>query len=253
VLIERIAALTFVGLFACTHAESPSSVVEPVGPVEPVEPDEPATPASVRPGINDRYFEQNGLEDAIAKLENERREVAAERDAIVAALGLREGQTVADLGSGTGLFLAPLSRAVGPSGKLYALDIVPDFVVHLREQVAREALVNVEVIQVTPTDPALAPDSVDLIFVCDVYHHIEYPSLVLPRLHEALRSNGKLVIVDFDRIPGKTSEGMMKHVRADQATFTREITAAGFVFERELGPAEGIELDENYMLVFGRK
>jgi hypothetical protein len=75
--------------------------------------------------------------------------------------------------------------------------------------------------------------------------------VVLPRLREALRQDGKLVVVDFERIPGKTSEGMMKHVRADQETFTREITAAGFVFERELGPAEGVVLEQNYMIVFG--
>lgn len=247
--LERISQIAFVGLFACSHA---SELVAPVEPVSAVEPSVPAEPVSVRPGINDRYFERDGLDDAIDQLENERREVAAEREAIVAALELREGMVVADVGSGTGLFLVSLSRALGPTGKLYALDIVPGFVAHLRERVAGDELANVEVVEVTPTDPKLAPDSVDLLFVCDVYHHIEYPSVVLPRLREALRSGGKLVVIDFERIPGKTSEGMMKHVRADQDTFTREITAAGFVFERELGPAEGIELDENYMIVFGR-
>lgn len=253
-LLERISLFACLGLFACTHASSPEAVdlVHALESARAVEPSPTLEPVSVRPGINDRYFEQNGLEDAIATLENERREVADERDAIVAALELREGMVVADVGSGTGLFLVALSRALGPSGKLYALDIVPHFVEHLREQVVREALVNVEVIQVTPTDPGLAPDSVDLLFLCDVYHHIEYPSVVLPRLREALRAGGKLVVIDFERIPGKTSEGMMKHVRADQATFIREITAAGFVFERQLGPAEGIDFDENYMLVFGR-
>jgi SAM-dependent methyltransferase len=247
--LERISQFAFIGLLACAPATAPVDVIEPADPVALVELVELV---SVRPGINDRYFEPDGLEDAIAKLESERREVTAEREAIVAALELREGMVVADLGAGTGLFLAALSRALGPSGKLFALDIVPDFVAHLRERVASEGLVNVEVVEVTATDPMLAPDSVDLVFLCDVYHHLEYPSVVLPRLRAALRSGGKLVIVDFDRIPGKTSEGMMKHVRADQATFTREITAAGFVFERELGPAEGIEFDENYMIVFGR-
>lgn len=243
--IERILQLAFVGLFACTHATTPSEAPEPSVV-------DASDPVSVRPGINDRYFEPKGLEGARKQLENERREVAAEREAIVAALELREGLVVADVGAGTGLFLAALSGAIGPSGKLYALDIVPEFVVHLRERVASEALDNVEVVAVTPTDPKLAPASVDVLFLCDVYHHIEFPSVVLPRLRTALRPGGRLVVVDFARIPGQTSEGMLEHVRADQATFTREIEAAGFVFIRELGPAEGIELDENYMLVFGR-
>lgn len=238
---ERIVQLAFVGLFACTHATTP---IEPIE--TPIEPE----PVSVRPGINDRYFEPGGLDVARKQLENERREVTAEREAIVAALELHEGMIVADVGAGTGLFLASLSRAIGPSGKLYALDIVPEFLAHLRERVASEALINVEVLAVTPTDPKLAPASVDLLFLCDVYHHIEFPSLVLPQLRAALRPGGRLVIVDFARIPGKTSEGMMKHVRADQATFTREIEAAGFVFLAELGPAQGVELDENYLIVF---
>jgi SAM-dependent methyltransferase len=247
--LERISQLAFVALLGCTPRATPAEIVEPeVAVATEPEPE----PLSVRPGINDRYFEADGLDDAIKQLENERREVSVEREAIVAALDLREGMVVADVGAGTGLFLAPLSRALGPTGKLYALDIVPHFVAHLRDRVAREGLGNVEVVEVGPTDPELAPASVDLLFLCDVYHHIEYPGVVLPRLREALRPDGKLVVVDFERIPGKTSEGMMKHVRADQETFTREIMAAGFVFERELGPAEGIEFDENYMIVFGR-
>jgi predicted methyltransferase len=246
---ERISQFAFVGLLACSRAKGPELANEPS---EPAESSAVAEPVSVRPGINDRYFERDGLEDAIKGLESERREVAAAREAIVAALELREGMVVADVGAGTGLFLAPLSRALGPSGKLYALEIVPHFVVYLRERVAREQLQHVEVVEVTPTDPQLSPDSVDVLFLCDVYHHIEYPSVVLPQLREALRPNGKLVVIDFERIPGKTSEGMMKHVRADQETFTREITAAGFAFERELGPAEGVVLEENYMIVFGR-
>ena len=243
----------FVWLVACTNA-SPSASVGPADPSDSLASNDQDSPAlvSVRPGINDRYFEPTGLEDAIASLESERREVAAQRDAIVAALDLREGQVVADLGSGTGLFLVPLSQALGPSGKLYAVDIVPDFLAHLREKVAREGLTNVEVVAASASDPQLAPASVDLVFMCDVYHHVEYPSVVLPRLRAALRPGGKLILVDFTRIPGQTSAGMLLHVRADQQTFTREIEAAGFVFERELGRAEGIEFAENYMLVFDR-
>ncbi len=240
----RRAIFGFAGLLACVPA-----------PTRSLEPDRQAPTVervSVRPGINDRYFAPDGLAVAIDQLETEQREVTAQREPIVAALGLREGLVVADVGAGTGLFLVPLSRALGPSGKLYAVDIVPSFLAHLRERVASEALTNVEVVTATASDPGLASASVDLLFLCDAYHHIEYPSEVLAHLLVALRPGGKLVVVDFDRIPGKTSVGMLKHVRADQATFTREITAAGFVFERELGPAEGIELETNYMLVFGR-
>ena len=156
-MLERISQLAFVGLVACTRAASPILASGPSVAPEAVDTSEPR---SVRPGINDRYFEQDGLEAAIKQLETERREVAAQREAIVAALDLREGMVVADVGAGTGLFLAPLSRVLGPSGKLYALDIVPHFVAHLRERVAREGLGNVEVVEGVPgfvagVDPAL--------------------------------------------------------------------------------------------------
>jgi len=150
------------------------------------------------------------------------------------------------------LFVDSISAAIGPSGRLYAIDIVPAFLAHLREQVAEKQLANVVVVEADEHDPGLAPASVDLIFVCDVYHHVEYPLDVLPRLREALRPEGKLILVEFARIPGKTSKGMMNHVRADQQTFTREIEDAGFVLEREIGAAEGLVFDENYMLVFSR-
>jgi SAM-dependent methyltransferase len=249
---SRTTLFVLAGLLACTPTVA-STPHEPAPASEPAPKLEPGPElVSVRPGINDRYYGAQGLAHAIEQLETERREVKILRDPIVAALELREGMVVADLGAGTGLFLAPISRALGPTGKLYAIDIVPAFLAHLRERVASEALTNVEVVEATPTDPSLAPASVDLIFACDVYHHVEYPAEVLPRLRAALRPGGKLVLVDFHRIPGQTSKGMIKHVRADQATFTREIEAVGFVFERELGEAEGLEFEENYMLVFDR-
>ena len=93
----------------------------------------------------------------------------------------------------------------------------------------------------------LPADSVDLLFVCDVYHHLEYPAAYLRTLHRALRADGRLVIVEFDKVPGKTTPGMMKHVRQDRATLLQEVGAEGFVLEREV---DSVVLDENYMLVF---
>lgn len=202
---------------------------------------------SVRPGINDRYFEPNAIETWTQTLEQERREVIAAREPIVAALELQPGMVVADIGSGTGAFLAPLSAGIGETGKLYAVDIVPSFLAHLRERAASEQLTNVEVVEATPTDVQLPADSVDLMFLCDVYHHFEYPSVYARSLHRALRDGGRLIVVEFERIPGKTSERMMKHVRQDKQTLIRELTAEGFVLEREI---ESVPLDENYMLVF---
>lgn len=202
---------------------------------------------SVHPGINDRYYEDDAVKVWTDTLELERREVIAERDEIVAALELTPGITVADIGAGTGAFLAALSLGVGEAGTLVAVEIVPEFAAHLRERAGTEGLTNVVIVEASATDVTLEAQSVDLMFMCDVYHHIEFPAVYLPTLYRALRPGGRLVIVEFDRIPGKTSERMMKHVRQDQATLVSEVTAAGFVFDHEI---EQVPLDENYMLVF---
>lgn len=202
---------------------------------------------SVRPGVNDRYFKPGAVETWTETLEQERREVIAKREQIVAALALQPGLVVGDVGSGTGAFLAPLSHGIGPSGKLYAIDIVPSFLEHLRARAEQDGLENVEVIEATPTDVALAAASVDLLFMCDVYHHIEYPQVYNRSLHRALRDDGRLIIVEFDKIPGKTSERMMKHVRQDKPTLIAELAEAGFELEREISD---VPLSENYMLIF---
>ncbi len=202
---------------------------------------------SVRPGVNDRYFEHGAVDKWTDVLERERREVIAERDDIVAALELRPGMVVADIGAGTGAFMAALSAELGESGKLYAVDIVPSFLAHLRERAAAEGLTNVEIVEATPTASTLPAGSVDLLFICDVYHHFEYPSVYLRDLYAALRPDGRMIIVEFDKVPGKTSERMMAHVRQDKPTLLAEVGAEGFVLEREI---DSVELDENYMLVF---
>lgn len=202
---------------------------------------------SVRPHINDGYMEPGAVETWTDKLERERREVIAEREAIIAALELTPGLVVADIGAGTGAFMRALSVELGDAGKLYAVDIAPQFLEHLRERAIREGLNNVEVVEGTPTATNLAADSVDLLFLCDVYHHIEYPSVYLRSLHRTLRADGRMVIIEFEKIPGKTSAAMMKHVRQDKATLLAEVGAEGFVLEREI---DSVDLDENYMLVF---
>jgi SAM-dependent methyltransferase len=182
--------------------------------------------------------------------EGESREIAARRDDIVAALDLRPGERIADVGAGTGLFLGPLSRAVGAEGKVFAVDISPRFLEHMRGRAKRERLDNVTVVEGTDRSIELDPGSVDVVFVCDTYHHFEKPTDMLRSMREALRPGGRLVVIDFHRIPGKSADWILEHVRADQETFRAEIEDAGFRFEREI-EVEGVR--ENYVLLFRRR
>jgi predicted methyltransferase len=250
-LLRAATTLAASVLIACASPQQNPSSEAPRPPAPAVNPREP-TPSepelvSVRPGVNDRYFELDAISNFTAEFEVERRDVIRSRDEIVAALELSPGMIVADIGAGTGAFLAAISAGIGAGGKLYAVDIVPAFLEHLRTRAEQERLRNVEVIEGTATAVMLPDASIDLMFMCDVYHHIEYPSVYARSLHRALRADGRLIVVEFERIPGKTSPAMLEHVRQDKATLIAELTAEGFVLEREI---TDVPLRENYMLVF---
>lgn len=206
--------------------------------------------ASVKPGINDSFLgEDFSIEDGLARFEVESREVFVARDAVVAALGLERGMEIADVGAGTGLFVGPFAEAVGSQGRVFAVDLVPKFVDHLRERAREAGLDQVVTVQCTERSAELEARSVDVIFTCDTYHHFEYPRSTLASLYTALRPGGQLVIVDFERIPGVTQEWIMNHVRAGKDVVTAEVLAAGFRFDAEL---EVVGLSDNYCIRFVR-
>jgi len=205
---------------------------------------------SVRPGINERFLDE-GLEVEVwtSRFEVESREIFAEREAIVASLGLTPGMAVADIGAGTGLFLTPLAEVVGPSGRVFAIEIAPRFLDHLRARAEAENLGQVLVVEGTERSVELGEASVDVAFVCDVYHHFEYPQASLASLMHAIRPGGELVVIDFRLVPGATSEFIMNHVRAGQDVFASEIELAGFALVEEIALPG---LTDNYALRFRR-
>src|SRR5262249_28772351 len=144
--------------------------------------------------------------------------------------GLRSDMVVADVGAGTGLFTMLFAKQVA---HVYAVDIVPEFLTHIRERATKEGVTNVETVLGKADDIALAPDSVDLVFLCDVYHHFEYPQSSLASIRRALRKNGELVVVDFERIEGQSPAWVLDHVRAGKDVVRAEIEAAGFAVTRE--------------------
>ena len=202
---------------------------------------------SVRPGIN-KPFENPDVKEYVGKFEVESREVYAKRKEIVAACGIKPGLAVADVGAGTGLFTRLFVREVGPRGKVYAVDIAPKFVEYVEKTCKEAGLRNVQGVVCTPTSAKLPDNSVDLVFICDTYHHFEFPQRTLASLHRALRPGGRLVLVDFQRIPGKSSEWVLGHVRAGQEVFTREIEEAGFKIV-----GEEKFLEENYLVRFAKE
>jgi len=187
----------------------------------------PAQETSVRPHIN-RHYEDADYERWRQTFERPGREVYDRRHDIVAAAQVQTGMDVADVGAGTGLFTELFAAAAGPTGRVYAVDITETFVRNIERRAKRQGLGNVEGIVNDARSTGLAADSVDLVFLSDTYHHFEYPQAMLASIHEALRAHGRLVVIDFRRKEGESSQWVMEHVRAGREQVVEEIEAAGF-------------------------
>jgi ubiquinone/menaquinone biosynthesis C-methylase UbiE len=205
---------------------------------------------SVKPGINDKFLDPAlKVKEWTEKFETESREIFHQRNQILASIGLKPGMKVADIGAGTGLFTLPFADAVGAEGKVYAVEIAPGFLTHIRARAQKANAANVETVLCTDRSVELPESSIDLAFICDVYHHFEFPRASLASLHKALKPGGEIVLIDFKRIPGESSDFVMGHVRAGQEVFESEFAAAGF---EKVGEVKDV-LKENYFVRFRRK
>jgi predicted methyltransferase len=144
-------------------------------------------------------------------------------DEIMSALALRAGETVVDLGSGTGYYTFRLARAVGPSGRVYAVDTDADLLEDLDRQATRERVLNLRTTHPGPGEAGL-PEPADLVFLSHVYHHLPERVAYFRRLARSLRPGGRVAIVE-GRIQGWAR--IFGHA-TDPAAVRREMEAAGY-------------------------
>lgn len=200
---------------------------------------------SVKPGINDP-FRNPDVDKFVKTFEGESREVSVNRDKIVAACGIKPGMVIADIGAGTGLFTRIFAKETGPEGQVFAVDIAAKFLAHIQKTCRDAGLRNVTPVLCNDDSVDLPPNSIDLAFICDTYHHFEFPQRTLASLHRAMKPGAKLIVVDFIRIKGTSSDWVMNHVRAGQEVVEKEIAEAGF---RKADEVKNI-LKENYIIVY---
>lgn len=144
---------------------------------------------------------------------------------VVELLECRPGMTAVDVGAGTGYFIGALSGAVGPQGRVLALDTERSMVDAMVERIGREQLRNVRPDLVGPDDPALPPRSVDRVLIVNTWHHISERVRYAEKLLAALRPGGLLLIVDFTIA---SPEGPPPQMRLTHDTVVQELQAAGF-------------------------
>lgn len=164
--------------------------------------------------------------------------------AVVKKLGLRATDHVADIGAGTGYFSLPLARAV-PEGKVYALDIEKKMAAYAEARAHKEGLKQVQGGVAGADDPHI-PAPVDVVFLCNTYHHIEGRTAYFQRVAKSLKSGGRVVIVDFK--PGKLPVGPPPDHRVLPEAVDKELSAAGYK-RLELDSAT---LPYQYIAIYGR-
>jgi ubiquinone/menaquinone biosynthesis C-methylase UbiE len=139
------------------------------------------------------------LDAYIRKMEGREREDWQRPDEVVRALPLNPGDTVADVGAGPGYFTLRIARAVGPTGRVYAVDVVPEMVAALRERLDHAGIGNVTPVLANDADPGLPEASCDLALIVDTFHHFPDGPRYLRLLARGLKPGGRIVNVDFHR------------------------------------------------------
>lgn len=199
--------------------------------------------ADVAPTINQNFKSADlDVEDWATRFSGESREVFRARHDVVKALALKPGETIADIGAGTGLYTRLFAQAVGATGTVYATDIAPKFLAYIKENAARDGLKNVQTVLGSDRSTNLKDASVDVAFNSDVYHHFEYPMTMNASIRRALKPGGRLYVLEMEKTGSQTA-----HVRAPKNVVIAEIEKSGFKLVEEIKIPD---LHENYLLYF---
>jgi len=178
----------------------------------------------------------------IAALEDPKRDAYQKPQEVLAALAVKPGEILADIGAGSGYFALRLAHHVGPTGHVYAIDVSPDMVRHLNQCIHEAGLVNISTILAPPDNPLL-PRPVDRVLFVNVWHHIENQAGYLTLLRKTLKPGGQIVMIDFHKRDLPVGPpAAMKIARED---LVRQMQGHGFKIR-----AEHTFLPYQYFLVF---
>jgi ubiquinone/menaquinone biosynthesis C-methylase UbiE len=164
---------------------------------------------------------------------------------VVAALKLRPGDVVADLGAGSGPFVVPFASAVGPKGKVYAVEIDRNFFPYIERRAKEAGVSNVRVVAGEFTDPNLPAADVDVAFMHDVLHHIENRPLYFKNLARYLKPGARVVVIDYNPLQSPHRDEPALTVAKEQAAF--------WLADAGLKKVEDVTLfPDKYFVVFER-
>ena len=178
-------------------------------------------------------------------LEDPKRDEYQKPHEVLSALKIKPGEVIADIGAGSGYFTFRLAHFVGVKGKVYAVDVSPDMIRHINRRIREAKATNIVSILAEPDDPLLTDRSVDRVFICDVWHHVENHTKYLSLLKKILKPGGEVVMIDFQKrelpfgppLQMKIARGdLIKQMEANGFELTKEHTFLPYQYFLEFKP-----------------
>lgn len=176
------------------------------------------------------------------RFENPQRDRWQKPDHVLKVMDLAADARIADIGSGTGYFPVRFARAA-PRGFVYGVDIEPEMVSYLNDRAKQEKLWNLKSLHVATDDPRI-PEPVDVVFLCNTYHHIQNRVAYFRNCKKYFRPGGRLVIVDFFKRKLPVGPRKIEHKLA-KGVVMRELSEAGYKLL-----TDNADLPYQYLLIF---
>ena len=178
-------------------------------------------------GAVERQLASRPAPDWIQRLERPERIATLKIDYIISKLELKPGQVVADLGAGPGVISLPMAKTVGPTGKVYAVDIDQTFIDHITMRAKEQGIGNVTAVLGKFTDPGLPARDVDVALFHDVLHHIKDRPEYLKNTAQYVKAGGRIAIVELDPKTGSHRDEPALTVSREEAKAW--LAAVGFI------------------------
>jgi ubiquinone/menaquinone biosynthesis C-methylase UbiE len=182
----------------------------------------------------------------IAMLENPQREAEQKPEEVIAALDLKAGETLADIGAGSGYFTFRFARKVGDSGRVYAVDINSDMILHMNRYIRDKKVKNVTTVLSVPDDPLLPDVSINRFFICNTWHHVGNRPQYIALMKKMLKPGGQIVVMDYKK--EQLPVGPPPDMKMAREEVIREMESGGFKLAKEHA-----FLPYQYFLVFSAR
>lgn len=187
------------------------------------------------------------IQEYLSHLDRPERDEYQQPAKVIEALGVEPGMAIADLGSGSGYFTRRFVQALAGDGTIYAIDVEQEMLDYVQASLkGHPAAATVQLRLANPDDPALPPASVDLVFICNVFHHLENRPAYLEKLKSALNPGGRIAIIDFHHDHRSGDVGFPRRHLVPRDTVLAELDQAGYHLLKEHD-----FLKRQYFLEFG--